>query len=300
MTTPLISIVMPVYNAMPYLEQAIASILAQTVSDWELVAVDDASTDGSWEYLSSVQDSRLILLRNDKNMKQSFTQNRGIDVARGKYVARMDADDLSVPVRLERQLEALEADSGIDVLGSGMFLVTKQMDLIAVRRPPTMHREICRWAALDFPLTHGAMMGKREWFCRWRADPSIRLAQDFELLFRAHRQSVFANVAEPLYIYRLGGVTGTFRQKCALAYYNCKGLVKNGFRMKMPFTTLFGLASNLPRPLLYAVKSCLKIKRGVTPGWHVAGEDAASFEESLRQIGRTAVPASHGSMCNER
>ncbi|NBO18804.1 MAG: glycosyltransferase family 2 protein [Proteobacteria bacterium] len=106
---PAISVVMPVYNAMPYLPQAVESLLRQHFTDFELIAVDDASTDGSAEYLASLADARLVLLRNESNMGAGPTRNRALDAARGDYIAFMDADDISAPTRLAAQLAYLQS-----------------------------------------------------------------------------------------------------------------------------------------------------------------------------------------------
>lgn len=92
-STPLVSVVMPVYNGGEYLEPAVASIFAQTFSDWELIAVDDASTDGSWEYLERIDDPRVRIARNERNMKLSYTVNRGVDMAQTDSGTQDDRDD---------------------------------------------------------------------------------------------------------------------------------------------------------------------------------------------------------------
>lgn len=289
---PLVSIVMPVYNAAEYLPMAMASVFSQTCTDWELLVVDDASTDGSWDYLQCISDPRLRIVRNKKNMKQSFTQNRGIDLARGKWIARMDADDLSLPTRLEKQISFLEANPDIDVAGCGTYLTDADLNPRFVRRPPIHHAEICRWASMNFPLTDAAMVGKIEWFKHWRANPRMKLAQDFEILFRAHRNSILGNISEPLYVYRQGGCTAPLSRKVLSVYYKTVALIQNGFQPGLVGSTLLGLASMAPRPFLYSVKSALGIHRGLTNGQGVPLSDVDQhiLKASLGDIERTNVP----------
>lgn len=108
---PLVSVIMPSYNARPYLEKAIASVMAQTMPDWELIVIDDASVDGSFALAKQLQqkDSRIQVLRNEVNSGAARARNRGITLARGRYIAFLDSDDIWCPEKLERQLCALEA-----------------------------------------------------------------------------------------------------------------------------------------------------------------------------------------------
>jgi len=290
---PLVSIVMPVYNAEKFLHHAIQSILAQTVSDWELIAVDDASTDGSWNYLNKIDDPRIRLARNDKNMKQSFTQNRGIEMARGKWIARMDADDMSFPERIEKQLLALENEKEIDVIGCGSIGVFDNFEPFLVCRPVVTHKEIVKVASMNFPLLHGGLVGKREWFLKWRANPMMKYAQDFDLLFRSHRDSVFGNVPDPLYIVRFVGGTTPVKRKIESVYYKALALWQNGFKMGLYKETIIGLASMAPRPALYIVKAALgKNEMGLikSQGIKPNEEDIKLFQKAFSEINKIEVP----------
>jgi glycosyltransferase involved in cell wall biosynthesis len=104
---PLISVVLPLYNAEKYIRQAIQSILAQSFQDWELIIVDDASTDRSALVVQSVINARISLIRHSENGGYPVAMNTGISQAKGKYIARMDADDVSAPTRLEKQIAFL-------------------------------------------------------------------------------------------------------------------------------------------------------------------------------------------------
>ena len=102
--TPLISVVIPCYNAEPYIREAVSSILAQSFSDFELIIVDDRSTDESSALVRQLYDSRIRLLENQVRLGISLTRNRGLVEARGKYIAVLDADDISHPLRIEKQV----------------------------------------------------------------------------------------------------------------------------------------------------------------------------------------------------
>jgi glycosyltransferase involved in cell wall biosynthesis len=105
---PKISVIMPTYNAEKYLREAMDSILAQSFKDFELIVINDCSADGTEQIVLSYQDPRIVYLKNEKNLGVAGTLNRGLQVANGKYIARMDSDDRSVPERFEKQLAYLE------------------------------------------------------------------------------------------------------------------------------------------------------------------------------------------------
>lgn len=114
---PLVSVFMPVYNAMPFLPEAVESIRAQTFGDWEMLIVDDGSTDGSWEFLQSVPDCRIRLLR-QPHQGPAAASNLALAACRGEFAARMDADDLSHDTRLEEQVAFLRAHPEVGLVGT--------------------------------------------------------------------------------------------------------------------------------------------------------------------------------------
>ena len=124
--TPRVTVLLAVHNGEPYVRDAVASVLAQTWSDFELLIVDDASTDGTVTTIESFGDDRIRLLRNERNVGQVPSLNRGLREARGEIVARIDADDVSRPTRLERQLAVLDANPRIGLVGTWMTLVDER------------------------------------------------------------------------------------------------------------------------------------------------------------------------------
>lgn len=121
----LVSVLMPAYNASLYIREAIDSILSQTFSDFEFLIIDDGSTDNTVDIVKSYNDTRIKLLQNGQNKGLVYTLNKGLDIAQGKYIARMDADDISKPDRLEKQFAYLESSSDVDILGTAFnFLDT--------------------------------------------------------------------------------------------------------------------------------------------------------------------------------
>ncbi|SVC41049.1 uncharacterized protein METZ01_LOCUS293903, partial [marine metagenome] len=111
---PLITVLMPVYNGAKYLNEAIDSILNQTFQNFEFIIIDDGSTDDSVKIIKSYDDNRIRLVENRNNLGQSETLNKGLSLTRGKYIARMDQDDISMPERLKKQFEFMENNSDVD------------------------------------------------------------------------------------------------------------------------------------------------------------------------------------------
>lgn len=125
MTTPTLSIIMPVYNAEAYMREAVESILAQTYTDFELIIVEDGSTDNSPEIIESFTDSRIQRLYNDGNKGIVYTRNRGMANARGRYIAPFDADDIAHPEKFAKQIQFLEDNPGYGLLGTWAKLIDK-------------------------------------------------------------------------------------------------------------------------------------------------------------------------------
>lgn len=113
-SAPLVTVIMPAYNAERFLEEAVRSVLKQTFTDWELLILEDCATDGTFALAEKLaaEDDRITLLKNEKNMGVARTRNRGFELARGKYVALLDSDDIWHPEKLERQIARLEETGG--------------------------------------------------------------------------------------------------------------------------------------------------------------------------------------------
>ncbi len=125
--TPLVSVIMPAYNAAPFIEEAIASVMAQTVTDWELIVIDDCSTDDTRRIVADLaqKDSRIHLLTNTVNMGVAKTRNRGMDLCQGQYVALLDSDDYWKPLLLEKMLARAE-ETGADIIYCSYEMVGEQ------------------------------------------------------------------------------------------------------------------------------------------------------------------------------
>ena len=126
MSAPKISVIMPVFNAAPFVSAAIGSVLAQTCPDFELIIVDDASTDGSREIIAGFGDERIHKIWQEENLGAAYAKNTGLVVARGEFIAFLDADDIAFPGRLAAQLDFLQGHPDISILGSQITPIDAQ------------------------------------------------------------------------------------------------------------------------------------------------------------------------------
>ncbi len=203
---PMVSVGMPVYNAGRYLRAAVLSVMAQRFRRWELILIDDASTDGALASIADLQDPRIRILRGAKNLGLASRLNEAVGLARGKYFARMDQDDISHPERLERQVEFLESNPTIDVVGSRCLLIDGKGHAAGVLEFPSEHGDICRRPWRGILLPHPTWLGKTEWFRHHPyTSPGPYFCEDQDLLLRAHRESTFGALPEPLLAYRVRG-----------------------------------------------------------------------------------------------
>lgn len=200
-----ISVVMPVHNALPYLDEAVGSILAQSHRDFEFVIQDDGSTDGSAEQLAvwATRDSRIRLFHSERNLGPSASSNAVVAQAKGELIARMDADDISHPDRLRRQIELLDAHPEIGLVGSLCNIIDG--DGRTIRGPDYCRLRRTSWFA---PFTHGSIMYRREHFDRvggYREPCEYWVDQDFVL--RISAQTRVVTIPLPLYKHRQSRVS---------------------------------------------------------------------------------------------
>jgi glycosyltransferase involved in cell wall biosynthesis len=207
MTHPIITIAMPFFNSAATLELAIRSLLNQSYGDFELLLCDDGSHDQSLTIARSFRDPRVICWSDGRRLRLAARLNECIDRARGRYLARMDADDIAYPDRLGRQMAFLVAHAEIDLCSAGAMVFGKHGRPLWRFNPATDHAGITRSPFRGFPLWHPLWMGRIEWFRRWHYEESAWLAQDQELLLRSYRLSRFANLPQVLLGYRRERIT---------------------------------------------------------------------------------------------
>jgi hypothetical protein len=201
-TAPAVTVLMPAYNAAPHLTEALESILRQTFSDFEFVVVDDGSTDDTPSILRACADPRLSVLANERNFGVIGSLNRGLEAATGEFVARMDADDVALPKRLERQVNFLRNSPQIGLCGT--WFETFGGARSAVVRPPTDPDDLAARLFYESPLGHPTVMFRRKLFeeHELRYSRECLHAEDFDLWTKVARVTKLANIPEVHLRYR--------------------------------------------------------------------------------------------------
>ncbi len=207
--TPLVTVLMPVYNGSRYLDEAIESILNQTFMDFEFLIIDDGSTDDSIKIIRSYRDSRIRLVENENNLGQSTSLNKGINLALGEYIARMDQDDISLPERLEEQINYFKNHTDISVLGTWWKAIEdgEGNKIYKELRLPEDPDTCAFWMYFygNQPIAHPCSMFKKNEIKELGGyNEYYKVAQDLELWLRALLNKLkFANVPKFLFHYRL-------------------------------------------------------------------------------------------------
>lgn len=254
---------MPVYNSEKYLDDAIKSILNQTFSDFELIIIDDNSTDDSWNIIQKYakKDKRIKSFRNEENMGCTKSLNQGLKQAKGKYIARMDSDDVSMPKRFEEQIKALK---DYDVIGSNIIFFDDKGKKLGKRK---YSNDIDKIIREESPLAHPSTMFKRSLLKNKYYDERFETAQDYALWIRFYLQGAnFFIIQKELLLYRLHPTASknrktkiTIRNTIKIKKQAKKQGLKIGFRGEIRLL-LERLSLLMPRQLIIFLFKKLKKK----------------------------------------
>lgn len=208
-SVPKIGVVMPVYNARAHLEESLNSLLGQTFQDFEIIALDDGSTDGSLDMLakfSAQNKGKIRIYASKSNQGVTRTLNRGLLIARSQYVARMDADDVSLPERFEKQVNYLDAHPEVGILGTRFWSMDEELKRVTwENNVPTDPDEVARTMLEHCCLGHPTVMMRRrvvEVLGGYDEDDRCKTVEDYEFWLRALREFRVANLPDFLLKYR--------------------------------------------------------------------------------------------------
>ncbi|MCQ4318931.1 glycosyltransferase family 2 protein [Stutzerimonas stutzeri] len=197
--TPRVTVFIPVHNRQRYIITAVDSILAQTFSDFELLVIDDGSTDATLDALARYGDPRLRVESNPRNLGIPATRNRGLELARGEYIALLDSDDISRPNRLARQVEILDRHPQLAQIGSACdFMDADGRPIDRVRRQPLRADDVAASLAFFCALTNRTIMARTAILREHRYREDFPRCQDYELHQRLSRTQRMANLGEIL------------------------------------------------------------------------------------------------------
>jgi len=202
---PLVSVLLPVRNGGATISVALESLIRQSFSNFEVLVLDDGSSDASANIARAMGDPRIRVFVDDLNRGLAARLNQGIQLARGEYIARMDADDVCFIDRLKKQFEYLHSHPEIDLLATRAVVFRGVDELVGLLPFRATHEEICATPWRGIPMPHPTWMGKASWFRKhgYRTPEVIR-AEDQELLLRAAPESRYACLEQVLLGYRQG------------------------------------------------------------------------------------------------
>jgi glycosyltransferase involved in cell wall biosynthesis len=244
-SAPAVSVMMPVRNGAATVAAAVGSIRWQSFVDWELLVVDDGSTDTTVATVSAFDDRRIRVLSDGSWLGLGARLNQAVAQARGRYLARMDADDIAYPERLAHQIAFMEAHPDVDLVGTRAIVFRGDGEVIGLLPFRERHEEICARPWNNFPLPHPTWLGRAEWFRRYRYGvPEVLRAEDQDLLLRAYRESLYACLPNVLLGYRQGeySLAKTLLARRQLALAQMRALGRDGHLMQALLAGLVGAA----------------------------------------------------------
>ncbi|MGM9512492.1 glycosyltransferase family 2 protein [Larkinella sp. GY13] len=227
---PVVTVGLPVYNAAPYLADTIQSVLNQTFQDWELLIVDDGSTDNSVGIARSFSDSRIKLVVDGKNRNQSVRLNQICRMAKSPYIARMDADDIMTIDRLQMQIAFMEENRTVDLVSSFVYSIDFNNRLQGIRGSTSMPKTLGE-AVTGFPIIHPAVLTRRRWSLKNPYNEQIPRVQDYELWMRTFLTSQFAIIDRPLLFYREIGIP--YKKKYLNSSAQIRSILRRQYRHKL-------------------------------------------------------------------
>ncbi|WP_431427650.1 glycosyltransferase family 2 protein [Bacteroides hominis] len=267
-----ISVILPVYNAQKTIVESINSILQQTYSDFELIVIDDGSTDDSKRIIKNYNDKRIIFIENTRNRGLIYTLNRGLMLARGKYIARMDADDISLPTRLEKQLKVMEANPNIIVCGTQIKKIGIRKKRLSIIPNEIYKRDSIsnkNRLAFDPCFAHPSTMIRKEILINNNIlyNENYIYAEDYKLWIDLLMYGDFYNIQEKLLLYRISDTQitngGNMKQDASaklcrrefIARYVNKEIAEDMLTGNITVSTIRKIVKTKPRNL-YLLRLC--------------------------------------------
>ena len=222
---PLVTIGIPVYNSEKFLAQAISSVLRQSYSNFELIITDDGSTDASVSIAQSFKDDRIKVIVDGQNRGISYRLNQQIQLANGVYFARMDADDIMLPNRIEEQVRFMMEHPQTDIVGTTVGVIDDNNEILGYRK--ASHKKTQAEALQGAVFVHPSVLGRTSWFKQHLYKEEFIGMEDYELWIRTIEKSSFAYIDDILLFYRdplkFKLKTYLFRQKQLRNFFRNEG-----------------------------------------------------------------------------
>ncbi|CAA0336813.1 hypothetical protein ALT721_2320069 [Alteromonas alvinellae] len=204
--SPKISVLLPVYNGEKYLRESLKSILNQTFNDFELIVIDDGSKDSSLEIIKSFEDKRIRLIKNQENLGLIATLNKGLELARGDFIARVDSDDICLPERFEQQSCYLDNNPDVGVIGSYSQLIDENGQNLGIYKVPEAHDDIVMGMVFTNQIIHPSVLMRKSLLTDYFPDVydgKYLHCEDYALWVSLAKKTKLANLSIPLLKYRV-------------------------------------------------------------------------------------------------
>ena len=257
---------MSVYNGEEFLKDSILSVLDQTYKDFEFIVVNDGSSDSSSKILEDFQknDSRIKIVNNNQNLGLTKSLNVGFIESKGEYIARLDAGDISLPERIEKQVNFLDTHKDIGLVGSWMYIINTKGEIIDNIKYPTEDKEIKKDLINYNPFVHSSIMFRKELASSINFyDEDYKYAQDYSFYFKLLPYIKFANIPETLVQYRKSpkSITST-KNKLQMSFANKARInaIKLGYYSKWNYIYVIKnyLISLIPTKIKFLIKTVIK------------------------------------------
>jgi glycosyltransferase involved in cell wall biosynthesis len=203
MEDSLISIILPVFNGEKYLNESIESVLSQTYQNWELIIINDGSTDNTEKLVLNYTDKRIRYLLNETNRGIIFSMNKGLDEAKGEFIARLDADDIALPFRLEKQVEYLIENKDYVLAGCYFHTIDSAGKYLKKVTFPANNLDAQSYLLLHNCFCHSAIMMRAGIAKELKYDPEFQVCEDYDLWYRISRKGKIINIPVFAALYRL-------------------------------------------------------------------------------------------------
>lgn len=264
--TPILSVLMPVFNSEQFVAEAIESILNQTFKDFEFLILDDASTDKSLEIIKDFEkrDSRIKIYQNDKNLGVVASRNKLINLSKGKYIAWLDSDDVAIETRLKKQVNFLEAHPEIGMTGAYPIIIDENGKKIRKWWFETDPQKLKIELFFHSPFLSSSVMIRKSCLPQNFYDSKFAVAEDFDLYSKISENSDVANISEILVKYRI----------------NSKGLSKSNFE-KMERLSVKVIEEHAERLGVKLDENTIKNMRKAKTSLQITWEEVAEIEKSL-------------------
>ncbi len=286
--TAQITVGLPFFNSAKTVLASVQSVFAQTIDDWELILVDDGSTDGSVELLSRIEDPRVRLVVDGENRGLASRLNQISQLASAPLLARMDADDIMAPHRLETEVSLLRA-SGADLVFSDAVSIDVRSVPRGVRvseRSPSRSRYF-----RNSPYIHPTLLGRKDWYLQNPYDDKLRRCQDQELWVRTRDSAHVEICSEPLLYLREAGTVSARKYAASMAGTRAV-LNKHGWSQLGAAGTTVRLVESIFKQWSFSVASRMRIADRLVGLRSLAltADDAARHAEVIRKISMTTLP----------